>query len=97
MLTLFLGECEANPECILTECQKSCGTTGVSDKEELEALVLKKRAVHDEDSDKTLLKTPYTRVAQTVHPSNAEGIEGVIRNLCLPGKILFLSTKNMKQ
>ena len=80
MLTLFLGECEANPEWILAKCQKSCGTSGVSDKEELEALILKKRALHDEDSDETLLETPYTRVAQTVHPSNAEGIEGVIRN-----------------
>ena len=57
-----------------------CGTSGVSDKEELEALILKKRALHDEDIDETLLNTPYTRVAQTVHPSNAEGIEGVLRN-----------------
>jgi hypothetical protein len=78
MLTLCLGGCEANSECILTECQKSCGTSGVSDNEELEVLILKKRALHDEDSDKTLLETPYSRVAQTVHPSNAEGIEGVI-------------------
>ena len=79
MLTQLAGECEANPGYMLTHCQKSCGTCGVTDEEELEELIAWKKALHEVGGDETLLETPYG-VTQTVHPSHAEGIEEVIRN-----------------
>ena len=47
--------------------------------EELEELIAWKTALYEVGGDETLLETPYG-VTQTVHPSNAEGIEEVIRN-----------------
>jgi hypothetical protein len=64
---------------MLVTCRKSCGTCGVTDKDELSTLIAKKQALHDVGGDETLVETPYG-VTQTVPPSSAELIQKIIQN-----------------
>lgn len=78
-MIIHSGECESNPTYMLINCRKSCGTCGVTDNEELSALIAKKLALHDVGGDESLLETPYG-VTQTVPPTSEEMIEEVIQN-----------------
>ena len=76
---LIQGECDSNPRYMLVHCRKSCETCGITDNDELSALIARKLALHDVGGDETLLETPYG-VTQTVPPTSAELIQEIIQN-----------------
>ena len=64
---------------MLLQCRKSCGTCGITDRLELDALIEKKVALHEVGGDETLLETPYG-VTQTLDVKTQAGIKEVIKN-----------------